>query len=334
MKTSILLIFACVVQLVPFGRATTHGYTGRDYVELVGKAAAGCRARADALAKKIAECQQFLAANPRGSCTVTYETRKFSVATAEAMAADFSSAASQFENQLPEVRKRQIKVQADEAAIRALGFERTAKEFEEWEKLSKDAQAEFEMKLAEVAIGNVLVGAKEAVGAVKSLNPWNAQKIIGKFKAAGIEDPTFFENIRRLAKKSAQGKAAWIKDWHKVIDELKIKKDSFFLGAAYQKEGHVDKKLVLEAVATMLSWLLTNPVLELIVLDVQVAAAYAYAVRAVTEVDNLMRLTEEQLRSMSKLKTRTEEDWKALNLLMSSLPQPCSLSTRNPAVGL
>gem|GEM_PF-6127112 len=334
--TLVTLALVCstvVFPVLPFAARPGPTIAGRDYAALVRKAASGCRSASAALEKQVADCAQFLGANPGGTCNVTYGSRKLSTDTANSLAQTFNATASQFDDQLPALEKQQLRVNADEMAIRALGFERTAKDFEEWESLSKEEQTKFQLKLAEVAIGNVLVGAKEAVASVKSLNPWNAQKIIGKFKAAGLVDPKLNAAIRKLATTSAEGKAIWIKDWQEVLENVKRVKDSFFLGVTAGREGHIDKALLLEALATALSWLLKDPVLELIVLDVQVAAAYAYAVTAVVQVDKLIALTEEQLKSLSILKTRTEDDWKALNGILSGLPKPCSFDALNREVG-
>lgn len=331
--TFLLVCSIVVFPLLPRAVKSKPRLAGPDYVALINQAASGCRSLAAGLQKRIAACQQFLAANPGGTCTVTYGSRKFSVDMANSIAATFNAAAGEYESQLPAVEKQQIKVNADEAAIRALGFAQTAKDFEEWEKHAKAEQAEFQVKLAEVAIGNVLIGAKEAVKSVKSLNPWNAQKIIGKFKAAGLEDPKLNAAIRRLAATSAKGKVVWINDWQEVVENLKRVKDTFFLGVSAGKEGHIDKKLLLEAIATALTWLLKDPVLELIVADVQVAAAYAYAVTAVVQIDKLTALEETQLKSLSSLKTRTEDDWKALNAILNGLPKACSFENLNREVG-
>jgi hypothetical protein len=308
-------------------------YAGSDYVTGVRSGALGCRSTAVRLQKQATDCRSLTARNPEKSCSgVTYKTSDGAAKTispdeADALATAFMATASELERQTPLLEVRQLRVNADEAAIRALGFERTARDFEEWEHLSKEAQQEFYLKLADVALGTVLVGAKETVASVKSLNPWNAQKVIGRFKAAHLEDPKLFAAIRRLARKSAGSKANWIKDWQEVVSAIQRYKDTALVGAGVGVDhGHIDRKLVLEALASCLSWLLKDPVLELLVLDVQIAAAYVYGATAVIQVDKLMALAERDLKSLTSLKKRTEGDWQDLNSLLHALPRPCSLS--------
>lgn len=297
---------------------------------LVRNAATACRSTATGLQQQAADCRQKLAANPKATCDVTYRgssgARRISPAAADSMAGQFISTATKLEGSLDTLRKYQIKVEADEAAVRALGFERTAKEFEEWEKLSEEARRDFFLKFADVAIGHVLIGAKEATPVVKSLNPWQSQKIIGKFKSAGIEDPKLFELIRSLAGKSARAKGNWIKEQQELLDGLKKIKDSFFTGVTVGlNREHLDYKLAAEALATALSWLIQDPALELVVLDFQLFAAYVYASTGVVQVDKLLAVADKNLATMRDLKLRMEEDWKALNAALATLPRPCSL---------
>lgn len=304
-----------------------------DYVAGVRNSASACRSLAAALQKQAADCRAVSAANSQKRCagvkykTLNGERKTISTDEADALATNFIATASQLEGQTPLLELSQLKVNADEKAIRALGFDRTAKDFAEWEALAKEEQKEFYLKLADVAVGNALVGAKEAVASVKSLNPWNAQKVIGRLKAAHLEDPELFAAIRRLAQKSARSKANWIRDWKAVLSALQRYKDMFVAGVGVgMKEGHVDRKMVLEALATCLSWLLQDPVLELVVLDIQIGAAYLYGAAAVVQVDKLMVLEERDLKSLKALKQRTEDHWQELNGILRGLPRPCSLN--------
>lgn len=199
------------------------------------------------------------------------------------------------------VEDLQKKVARDKHAIRNLGLEKRAEDFEEWEKLSTEAQAEWERQTFSSLIDISVVAAKPAIGSIKSLSPEKAEQLVAELERAGVTDPFLQEAIRELGKLSKADKQTLIRVGNQLLYRAKDAKDKQLL--AEETPGKVNAKL--KAITSVLAVGLNDPKLKLLVADVNfcIASVYNNVAQRVSQeqIERLNELTEEQLRDLKKL---------------------------------
>ncbi len=123
------------------------------------------------------------------------------------------------------------KMKVDQQAIRALGLydprdpEKRARDFEEWARLTKEAQIEFEKEYMEdilVAVEAVVTeaavhGAGAALKPIKSLNPATVSTQIAWLRSKGVTDPYLFDAMRAIARTPGKPELA-----EKILGRLQI----------------------------------------------------------------------------------------------------------------
>jgi hypothetical protein len=305
-----------------------------DYASLLRSAAASCRKAAGIFRGKVKECSEYLAGRADRRCSVTYnssggERREVAVEQAAAIADQFEATASEFDKRAA-VRER---LQGLQAAIGRLGLERRAEDFEEWEGLSRAAQEEFEKNTLDALITTALEGAKVSLAAAGSLNPFTAQKMIGKLKAAGVNDPRLFEAIRKLSRvQDKSQRAAAVGEALERLNRLRESAEAAraITAAAKGPSAEARTDATLEAIATVLGWANKQPALALLVADIKFAtySVYNNVTRRVSleQVKQLTELTEAQLADLKILTGRVKETVQLLKKVEEQpLPEPCEL---------
>jgi len=91
------------------------------------------------------------------------------------------------------------KVEADQRAVRRLGFDKRAEDFEEWEKLLKEKKRDLEAIALDNFLTTALASATAAIGIAKSQSRPTATKMVNKLRSVGIQDPEVYKAIRILA---------------------------------------------------------------------------------------------------------------------------------------
>ena len=100
-------------------------------------------------------------------------------------------------------------IDQDKEQIKRLGFDSRAQDLEEWTRVAKEGKALIEDKVFKESI-SVVFGAcqlalkSRASTSIKSLNPWNDDKLIKQIRSVGIDEPFLEEAIRKVA--SVNGK--------------------------------------------------------------------------------------------------------------------------------
>jgi len=197
-------------------------------------------------------------------------------------------------------KELELYIAKDLTAVRGLGFDRRAQDFEEWEKLATDAKREFEQTVSKEATSLIAAGVKEEVlSGVKKLDAAKVEKWIGFLQK---QDPPAVEIISVLRRMASVGDA----------DRLKLATDAKYLAKLIEnvaKSAKVD------------GWKDGLPVLLEILCDgfpsaaskqcklfkatanATVASLYNNAARRVaqTEIERLTSLTESQLKALATI---------------------------------
>ena len=282
--------------------------------------AGSCRERASSLREAAAGCRSDVAAGRLSSCSVSLEFRgdvAISSSAADALATDFAARAGRFDAAEAQVSGAHERVKADEAAIRALGFRARVDAFEDYGRLPGQVKARIERDtisaIADVALQGIAVGVTRA----GSLNPWTAQRLIGRLKALGFENRALFDAIRIVAK--TRGKPAQAKALREVIVLVGRGKDVVEHGSPENVEQFAN------GVAAVLAWGIDNPAISARLAIYKWIAARAYdaaeGVVAVKEVEGLTALTEGDLGRLKDLDAALHADVESLTSARASLAQ-------------
>jgi hypothetical protein len=218
------------------------------------------------------------------------------------------------------IEKLRDQIHSDETAIRRLGFQKRAEEFDDWIKLAETAQKEYEREtrdaLIDLAIDKGLEGLKQGITTIGSLNPPKANKCISQLKALGVGDPYLFGAIRRLA--LVRGKPARARAINNFLDRVK---DAVEAARIEKSEGKLD------AFTELLGELVTDRQLSLLLIEIKFATAALYNnVAQRVSQHELMRLTalnEQELKALQKLSELLEKDVRQLNNAKQELALLC-----------
>lgn len=201
-----------------------------------------------------------------------------------------------------QARDKQLEqhIAMDLTAVRNLGFDRRAEDFEEWEKLAGDAKREFEHTVSKEATSLIASGVKDGIlSGVKKLDAAKVEKWVGFLQK---QDPPPVEIISVLRRMASVSDA----------DRLKLATDAKYLAKLIENVAKTAK---------VGGWKDGLPVLLEILCDgfpseasrqcklfkatanATVASLYNNAARRVaqTEVERLTSLTESQLKVLATI---------------------------------
>lgn len=197
-------------------------------------------------------------------------------------------------------------------AIKNLGLDKRAEDFEEWEKLADDARNEFEKQTLETILDLFFTGALDAdkaeIGSIGRANPFSSQKWIGRLKAAHVKDERLWKCIREIG--AATGKPEGARANIELLEVLE--KESDLQEIAIKESADPGKiKTKAEAICAILCWGLKNPMAGAFGSDVQFmfASLYDNAARraSLANIDRLTNLTESELGRLKILSARIKE---------------------------
>ncbi|MBU2621050.1 MAG: hypothetical protein KKD92_01855 [Proteobacteria bacterium] len=204
------------------------------------------------------------------------------------------------------------RLERDVRAVRNLGLERRAEDFEEWEKLAVDSREQFNKQATDSIADLFLSGAsdinKDFVKRIGSLNTFSAQKLIGKLNKAGIRNQGIWDIIRKIG--TTRGKPEKAKATKELIELLKKEGDLIKISQSL-KDGHSNIETESEAFVTILSWGLSGPLAGFFASEVKFMFSSVYCAFAsnVSEdnIQKLTTLTEKDLKSLKRLSDLMKE---------------------------
>lgn len=216
-----------------------------------------------------------------------------------------------------QVRLLQANVGRDQRTIRSLGFEKTATDIEEWQKLTENAKAH----LMSDAFDLLLASARKSISAAGSLSPPSASRAISRLRGAGINSGPLNQVIREIA--GTPSKPIVTKDMIDFLDAVGKVKEGVSLAATAN-----DQESRLEALSTVLGWFQTNPTLALLAADLTFTTSSIYnnAARRVgqDQIDQLTRLNERGLKSVKLLSEKLRTDVAKLNAAKQQSMKSCN----------
>lgn len=222
-------------------------------------------------------------------------------------------------------------VARDQQAIRNLGIDRTAQQFEQWVDWASSATEErgeqWREALQESAQAVMEAAIKSAgdhiMDAVGSLNPPTANRLITQLRGAGVSDPLLFDAIRTVAytpDKPAKARAA-----KKIIENLWRLKEIWDLKDL--SSGTESSKW--KAGSAVIGLFVVDPRLQLLgKLTLQDVRFAFYSVNAnvvtrisLSEIERLSDLTDLQLQNLKSLSRRLQEDVQRLRAAKQELAE-------------
>jgi hypothetical protein len=206
----------------------------------------------------------------------------------------------------------QLRVTADQAAIRALGFQSNTEQFEEFAGLAKSTKEDFERKALDAVLSNSLdTGidfAKGKVDAAKSLNPWNVNTRIKELKAKGLDFEPIFKAMRKIA--AMRGKPEAAPSVKEFLDDIKYAKESADTASDIEKDqANKNLRLLLGA----LKMAQGDPALGLAVTGAEFGESLAYGYFLNNGIEALAQMNDAQLKRLSVLSQRIKDDVRKLN---------------------
>jgi hypothetical protein len=209
----------------------------------------------------------------------------------------------------PAIAKLEKQIAADEEAIRRLGLQKRAADFEEWSKLTEQARDQFVSEtlriLARLALDEAAIGLKnQAATLSSSLTRDKAEELIMRLERSGADNPHLAEAIRTLAK------ATTIKERTDAANKL-ISATSgavkAFSGASSPDKLKATVEGFCETAADigskklgLVGWQ-TRALVSGAELTAELGFAYGEQHIAESTIRNLDQMTEEQLKAVQKL---------------------------------
>ncbi len=204
------------------------------------------------------------------------------------------------------IHELKARIDRDQEAIRRLGFESRADDFQEWEKLADEARSQFEEQALASLVDLLFAGASDANKAVITgagrLNTFSSQKLIGRLNKKGIRNERLFRVIREIG--ATKGKPARAKAAKELIEVVEKEGDLFNIGQEINGNPG-DIRTAAEAATTILSWGLEGPLAGVFASDVQFMFSSLYnnftRRMSLNNIERLTMLTERQLGDLNAL---------------------------------
>ena len=231
--------------------------------------------------------------------------------------------------------------------IKRIGFDKRADDFKAWDDLAEKSKNEFHQKTLDLVMDQVKQGAEDqamkglqkglgkaldskAVARLKSLNPFNDDKLINELRKKGFSNKTLEDAIKGIA--NTKGKPKMLADAKDAVSHLDEYKDGWDkLKEAKEAVAKFATGNKLEASKATLELFVNDPTLKLLISDVEFASASLYnnAVQnvAANEVERLTDMNEDGLLTLKRLQCSMEKAVKTKNAAQRKLdnleaPQP------------
>lgn len=223
-------------------------------------------------------------------------------------------------------------IHRDEQAIRNLRVGKSGAQFTDWVEISSDAQKERDEQFKEALHGageQILEAAsanalEHGLDRVASLNPPKANRLISELRNAGVTDPYVEELLRSIA--STPGKPQKVRSAQALIHRLEQMHHVWNL----EDMSDTSDSAKWRAGAEVLGIFVDDPRMRLIgMLTLDTVRASFYSVHnnivrqvALSQIEDLTRLTELQLQDLKILSAKLQNDVKALHDAKRELAQP------------
>lgn len=269
---------------------------------------------ASALAADSATCRNYAstlrdkarrvdaACKPGWTCEVQqpWDQARVSPNTARSIASTFEGRADRIDDAQAEIERLRGVVRRDQDAIRNLGVDRTAEQFEDWAETMRQADRDAAFVIVSTLVGKAadrgLTRLGEVATEMGAFNAAGATKVIGNLQKRGINNAGLNGLIRAVA--NAQGKKARAAAIKKLLERMKEAKGIVMTATNDPDAG-------LELGKALLDMGLKDPKLKFLVTEVEWTTALIYydTAGAVSEarIAQLDALTTDQLRNVERL---------------------------------
>lgn len=198
----------------------------------------------------------------------------------------------------------QMRVQADQEAIRALDFEAEITSFEMFEQVSQQQKAELINTLLSATLDQGLEASKMLPKKLMSLNIGNVHSEIKRLEVIGLNKNQHVINaLYEIAQSIDERKK--IKAYYRFLEQVQTAKKVYSAGAGVVKDSdNAGLRFLLGALQIAQQ----NKVLDLWVTAAEVGENFAYYLYLSGQVDDLTTLTEQKMKRLHELTTRMKND--------------------------
>lgn len=210
------------------------------------------------------------------------------------------------------------KISRNQEAFRRLGFAKRADEFAEWEKLAEDSRVAFKKELVQISVDLMLdeAAALTALGAGKVVSRWtmrDANRWIRTLKKTGVKNEWLFQELRKFgAAGNREARVQGMKDLIAATSQAVQSASKETEGGPALEKMETLAKTFVDGVA-----IAHGPVMRALVSDLEFtsAAVFKNATQRVSRarINDLVEMTEEQLKAVQKLSELMKKDVDALS---------------------
>jgi len=204
------------------------------------------------------------------------------------------------------IKKLNEQIERDKKVLQSFDFESIARNIEEWQNLSIEAQKElkdtFFGEITNLALSGLQIGAKE----IGSMGTGQGNKVIGYLQKHHIDVTELNNAIRQVA--HTKGKPAMAEKFNDAIDKISKIIDTYQIGSDLKNMnrrpvGNLTDEInsTLEILATAMGMLNGDTKLSILVSEAKIfcAALYNNVARRISikNIERLTKLTEDQLKA-------------------------------------
>ncbi len=196
-----------------------------------------------------------------------------------------------------------LKVDADQSAIRNLGFDIDAERFETYRQVAKDEQAELKNKVMMEMVGQGLKVVGNLAEQARPLNPWNVNKSAKMLEDNGFGNPELIAALRKIA--LVRGKPAMAAAYAKFEKLAESGLEGYSTGRGMAKDPGTWK---LQLLAGALKVMQGNQAAGLVITGAEFSESLAYLYYVGGQVDDLNQITDDKLANLAGLGERLKDD--------------------------
>lgn len=196
-----------------------------------------------------------------------------------------------------------LKVDADQGAIRNLGFDIDAGRFEMYRDVATEEQAELKNKVMMEMVGQSLKVVGNLADQAKPLNPWNVNKSAKMLEDNGFGNPALIAALRKIAQ--VRGKPALAAAYANFEKLAESGLEGYSTGRGIAKDPGTWK---LQLLAGALKVMQGNEAAGLVITGAEFSESLAYLYYVGGQVDDLNRVTDDKLARLAGLGKRLKDD--------------------------
>jgi hypothetical protein len=207
------------------------------------------------------------------------------------------SAAQKFGSQFCQAKQA---VEADQSAIRALGFALDAERFEMFASVAAEEKTTLQQRVFDALLDQGLDASEAVLKSAKSLNPWNVNNAVKMLEAKGYGNASVIAALRRVA--AQKDKPGMFSAYQDFVRVAKNAKEGWSTGSDMVKSTGSSQELRL--VLGALKMVQGNPELGLAITTAELGESVAYLAYLSGQVSELGKLSDEKLERLSGLSKR------------------------------